>query len=147
MPAIRGKRHHGSTKATRLIKEDFRHPPAQQAWGHGYGKIIPVEETINRTRDEQDPVLRATRLLERKWVLLIVRDLSQGAKRFTALQKSLHINPRTLSQRLADLEKEGIVERRSFAGVPPRVEYSLKEKGKALLPVLEKIRIFGQAWY
>lgn len=82
-----------------------------------------------------------------KWTLLIIRDLAEGRSRFCELERSLAgISPRTLSLRLRDLEHEGIVDRQTFAEVPPRVEYVLTDKGEALMPIIEDMRSFGQQW-
>ena len=56
------------------------------------------------------------------------------------------ISPRTLSERLRQLEHEAIVERHSYAEVPPRVEYELTAKGESLLPIIDAMRAFGHAW-
>jgi DNA-binding HxlR family transcriptional regulator len=83
----------------------------------------------------------------RKWTLQVIRDLSEGRSRFCELERSLAgISPRTLSLRLRALEEEGIVERHTFPEVPPRVEYSLTEKGRALLPIIEAMRAYGREW-
>jgi|ERR1017187_5284261 DNA-binding HxlR family transcriptional regulator len=83
-------------------------------------------------------------IIGNKWTALILRDLSSGSKRFCELEKSVGgINPRTLSQRLDDLEAEGIITRQSFAEVPPRTEYSLTQKGKDLTPVLKQMAAWG----
>jgi DNA-binding HxlR family transcriptional regulator len=82
-----------------------------------------------------------------KWTLLIVRDLAEGRSRFCELERSLAgISPRTLSLRLRALEEHGIVERHTYAEVPPRVEYSLTSMGRALLPLVEDMRAFGREW-
>jgi DNA-binding HxlR family transcriptional regulator len=79
--------------------------------------------------------------------MLIVRDLAQGRSRFCELERSLAgISPRTLSLRLRALEEEGIVERRTYPEVPPRVEYELTEKGRALLPLIDDMRRYGREW-
>ena len=79
--------------------------------------------------------------------MLIVRDLAQGRSRFCELERSLAgISPRTLSLRLRELEAEGVVERRTYPEVPPRVEYALTDKGRALLPIIESMRDYGRAW-
>ena len=79
--------------------------------------------------------------------MLIVRDLARGRSRFCELERSLDgISPRTLSLRLRELEAEGVVERRTYPEVPPRVEYALTEKGQALLPIIEQMREFGRDW-
>jgi DNA-binding HxlR family transcriptional regulator len=56
------------------------------------------------------------------------------------------ISPRTLSLRLRALEEQEIVERHTFAEVPPRVEYALTEKGRALLPIIDDMRAYGEDW-
>jgi DNA-binding HxlR family transcriptional regulator len=82
-----------------------------------------------------------------KWTLLLVRDLADGRSRFCELERSLvGISPRTLSLRLRVLEDEGIVERQTFPEVPPRVEYALTEKGRALLPIVQDMRAYGERW-
>ena len=93
------------------------------------------------------PVARTARIIGNRWTPLIVRDLARGARRFSQLQRSLvGISPKTLTERLKDLEAAAIVERRCYAEVPPRVVYSLTEKGRALLPVIESMRAYGVAW-
>jgi DNA-binding HxlR family transcriptional regulator len=97
--------------------------------------------------DESCPVCRTADIVCGKWTLLLVRELSEGRSRFCELERSLTgISPRTLSLRLRGLEEEGIVERHTFPEVPPRVEYALTEKGQALLPIIEGMREYGQAW-
>jgi len=77
----------------------------------------------------------------------VIRDLAAGRTRFCELERSLAgISPRTLSLRLRALEEEGVVERHTFPEVPPRVEYSLTEKGQALLPLIEDMRSYGREW-
>ena len=77
----------------------------------------------------------------------IIRDLAEGRSRFCELERSLEgISPRTLSLRLRALEEEGIVTRNTFPEVPPRVEYALTEKGKALVPLIDDMRRYGSEW-
>src|ERR1700748_614107 len=84
-------------------------------------------------------IASAMEIIGNKWTALILRDLFGGRKRFCELGKSVgNINPRTPSQRLADLEAHGIITRKSFAEVPPRTEYSLTKKGEDLLPILRQ---------
>ena len=79
--------------------------------------------------------------------MLVIRDLADGRSRFCELERSLAgISPRTLSLRLRGLEEEGIVVRRTFPEVPPRVEYALTDKGRALLPIIEDMREYGRRW-
>src|SRR5579864_8520239 len=97
--------------------------------------------------DETCPVCRTAEIVCGKWTLLLVRDLAEGASRFCELERSLAgISPRTLSLRLRALEEEGIVERHTFPEVPPRVEYALTEKGRALIPIIEDMRTYGEDW-
>ncbi len=77
----------------------------------------------------------------------MIRDLADGSKRFCELERSLAgISPRTLSLRLRALEEQGIVARDTYPEVPPRVEYSLTDKGRALLPLIEDMRSYGREW-
>lgn len=97
--------------------------------------------------DETCPVCLTADVVCGKWTLLLVRDLAAGTSRFCELERSLAgISPRTLSLRLRALEDEGIVERRSYGEVPPRVEYALTEKGLALLPIVDRMRDYGRRW-
>jgi DNA-binding HxlR family transcriptional regulator len=89
-------------------------------------------------------IASAMEIIGNKWTALILRDLFSGPKRFGELEQSVgKINPRTLSQRLDGLEFHGIITKQKFAEVPPRIEYSLTEKGKDLLPVLEQMAAWG----
>lgn len=93
------------------------------------------------------PVARTAQIISNKWTPLIIRDLARGECRFSELERSLAgISPKTLSERLKYLEAEQIIARDCFAEVPPRVEYSLTEKGRALLPIIETMRNYGAVW-
>jgi DNA-binding HxlR family transcriptional regulator len=93
------------------------------------------------------PVARTAQIIGNKWTPLIVRDLANGERRFSELERSLSgISPKTLSERLKRLEEAHVIERECYAEVPPRVEYSLTAKGHALLPVIESMREFGKHW-
>lgn len=93
------------------------------------------------------PVCHTADIISGKWTLLVIRDLADGCSRFCELERSLGgISPRTLSLRLRALEAEGIVQRRTYPEVPPRVEYSLTAKGRALVPLIEQMRHYGQEW-
>jgi DNA-binding HxlR family transcriptional regulator len=97
--------------------------------------------------DETCPVCRTAEVVCAKWTLLLVRDLAEGRSRFCELERSLAgISPRTLSLRLRALEQEGIIERHTYPEVPPRVEYALTEKGRALLPIIDDMRAYGERW-
>ncbi len=98
-------------------------------------------------REDICPVCATADLVCGKWTILILRDLAEGSCRFCELERSLAgISPRTLSLRLRALEEEGVVTRETFAEVPPRVEYALTEKGRALVPLVEDMRAYGREW-
>jgi len=93
-------------------------------------------------------IASAMAIIGNKWTALILRDLATEPKRFGELEQSLHgISPRTLSQRLDDLEHCGIVTKKSFAEVPPRTEYALTSKGRDLIPVLQQMAAWGDKYY
>jgi DNA-binding HxlR family transcriptional regulator len=79
-----------------------------------------------------------------KWTLLIVRALARGPRRTTEILNGLHpISSRTLVQRLRDMVDDEFLERHDFGGNPPHVEYSLTNRGRRLLPVVEALRELG----
>ena len=95
--------------------------------------------------DSSCPVCATADIICGKWTILVIRDLAEGRARFCELERSLEgISPRTLSLRLRALEEQGIVERKTYPEVPPRVEYSLTPKGEALAPLIEDMRRFGR---
>src|SRR5215211_8704674 len=97
--------------------------------------------------DSECPVSCCAEIISGKWTLLVIRDLADGSRRFCELERSLAgISPRTLSLRLRALEEQGIVKRRTYPEVPPRVEYALTEKGGALVPLIEDMRAYGRQW-
>ena len=93
---------------------------------------------------EPCPVEAIAEIIGRKWVSLILRDLAKGVQRFGELQHSLTISPRVLSSRLQELEDDGLIRREVFAEVPPRVEYTLTEKGRLLIPLIDEMRRVGK---
>src|ERR671926_1778875 len=97
--------------------------------------------------DDTCPVFATADIICGKWTILVIRDLADGRSRFCELERSLSgISPRTLSLRLRVLEEEGIVARQTYPEVPPRVEYALTEKGRALVPIVESMRAYGTEW-
>jgi DNA-binding HxlR family transcriptional regulator len=107
-----------------------------------------MQRTMNPVHEATSCAVAASaEIIGAKWTALLVHDLSEGPRRFSELEHSCAgISPRTLSERLRALEDEGIVERRSYAESPPRVEYELTEKGVALLPIIDAMREFGRDW-
>jgi DNA-binding HxlR family transcriptional regulator len=91
------------------------------------------------------PVERSLAVVGLKWTLLIVRDLLDGPRRFTEIERSLRrVNPKMITARLRELEQAGVVSRTVYAEVPPRVEYALTARGRALRPVINALRDWGR---
>jgi DNA-binding HxlR family transcriptional regulator len=89
-------------------------------------------------------IAAAMAVIGNKWTALILRDLFNGPKRFCELEKSVgKINPRTLSQRLDDLEEQGIINKKSWPDQPHKSEYALTQKGQDLLPTLKQMASWG----
>jgi DNA-binding HxlR family transcriptional regulator len=80
------------------------------------------------------------------WTLLILRDAFRGARRFDDFHASLGMARSVLTARLRKLTDEGILERRSYSDHPPRYEYLLTEKGRALFPVITALLAWGDTW-
>jgi DNA-binding HxlR family transcriptional regulator len=109
--------------------------------------IDRLDGTMSAESNSTCPVCKTAEVVCGKWTLLLIRDLAEGSARFCELERSLEgISPRTLSLRLRALEEEGIVERHTYPEVPPRVEYALTAKGKALVPLVEDMRSYGMRW-
>ena len=90
---------------------------------------------------------QAMELLGKRWTGLIIKLLMERPLRFNELAERLEVvGDRILSERLKELEHEGVIERRVFAEVPVRVEYSLTKKGRALAPVIESIEAWSDRW-
>ncbi len=92
-------------------------------------------------------VAGAVAILGNKWTPLLIMELAKGPQRFSLMENSVcGISPRTLSQRLDDLEHCGIITKKSYNEVPPRVEYELTEKGRDLIPILKSMASWGQKY-
>lgn len=95
--------------------------------------LCPVEATLSIIGD--------------KWKILILRDLIEGTKRFGELKKSIgSISQKVLTQQLRDMEEDGLINRKAYAEIPPRVEYSLTETGNSLKPILDSMFLWGQQY-
>jgi DNA-binding HxlR family transcriptional regulator len=94
--------------------------------------------------DANCPVRRSMDILDGKWMMLIVRELLRGRKRFGELQGAIGgVSPKVLAQRLRLLESEQIIDRTIYPEVPPRVEYELTARGQGLRPVVEALAHWG----
>ena len=93
------------------------------------------------------PVETTLGLIGDKWKVLILRDLLPGTKRFGELKKSIgSVSQKELTAQLRDMEESGLVSRKVYAEVPPRVEYSLTDLGKSLKPILDAMRDWGEGY-
>lgn len=93
----------------------------------------PVETTLNLIGD--------------KWKVLILRDLISGTKRFGELKKSIgNVSQKVLTSQLRDMEENGLINRKVYAEVPPKVEYSLTELGQSLRPILDAMWNWGEGY-
>lgn len=93
------------------------------------------------------PVETTLLLIGDKWKVLILRDLIGGTKRFGELKKSIgSVSQKVLTAQLRDMEEKGLVSRKVYAEVPPRVEYTLTETGCSLKPVLDAMRNWGERY-
>lgn len=89
---------------------------------------------------------KAMSILSQRWTGLIIYQLLGGPQRFCSLESSIGVSGRVLSERLKDLENEGIVKREVFPETPVRIEYSLTDKGVALEPLMRDIEKWSQTW-
>lgn len=90
------------------------------------------------------PVEYTASLIANKWKIIILRELLTGTKRYNELTRSVvGISAKVLTENLRGLEKDGIINRKVYPEVPPRVEYSLTKKGEDLKDVIETMKVFG----
>ena len=86
-------------------------------------------------------------LISDKWKVLILRDLLPGTKRFGELKKSIgHVSQKVLTAQLRQMEQSGLVNRKVYAEVPPKVEYSLTDVGYSLKPILDAMWTWGEEY-
>lgn len=93
------------------------------------------------------PFATTQKVLTGKWSLVIIYQLSTGTKRFNELNRLIpDVTQTILTKHLRQLEKDGIIERKVYAEVPPRVEYSLSPMGESFKSVLDAVEIWGQEY-
>ncbi|MDI3327488.1 MAG: helix-turn-helix domain-containing protein [Alicyclobacillaceae bacterium] len=96
---------------------------------------------------QECPIEKTLQVIGKKWMVLIIRELFRGCKRFAEIGRNLPITDKVLSERLKELEEHGIVQRTVYPDAsPPRVEYTLTEKGKSLHIVLESMIEWGSKY-
>lgn len=99
-----------------------------------------------KTKNElpECPVATTVQLIGNKWKLLIIRNLLVRPWRFNELQRSIDgISQKVLTDNLRALEQDGLVIRRAYPEVPPRVEYSLSELGESMRPIIKSLEAWG----
>lgn len=93
------------------------------------------------------PVETTLTLISDKWKVLIIRDLLPGTKRFGELKKSIgHVSQKVLTAQLRQMEQSGLVNRKVYAEVPPKVEYSLTDVGYSLKSILDAMWTWGEEY-
>ena len=104
--------------------------------GNSYGKKLPA-----------CPVETTLTLISDRWKVLIIRDLLAGTKRFGELKKSVgNISQKVLTANLRSMEDSGLLTRKVYPEVPPRVEYTLTETGYSLKPILDVMWKWGEEY-
>ena len=105
------------------------------------------ENTVTTKKNDLPacPVETTLTLISDKWKVLILRDLMPGTKRFGELRKSIgHVSQKVLTAQLRQMEASGLVSRKVYAEVPPRVEYTLTDLGYSLKPILDAMWTWGE---
>jgi len=103
---------------------------------------------LPRTYDDQVcSIARALEVVGERWTLLLIRDAFLGVRRFQDFERGLGVSKKVLAERLERLTEEGILERRRYQERPPRDEYRLTAKGRALWRVLAQLMIWGDEYY
>ncbi|RHW38087.1 transcriptional regulator [Neobacillus notoginsengisoli] len=91
-------------------------------------------------------VEKAMQLIGKRWTTLILYQLMYGTQRFSEMESVLPVSAKVLTERLKELEEEGLIARKAISGMPVRVEYSLTEKGMQLTPAIKELVRWAQDW-
>ena len=104
---------------------------ADAKW-NAYSQNCPTRMALDRIAD--------------KWIVLIVGRLAEGTRRFGELRREIDgISPKVLTQKLRELERDGLITRKIYASVPPKVEYRLTPLGETLISLLDSIRVWAES--
>jgi len=91
------------------------------------------------------PIETTICLLDSKWKILIIRELLSGTKRFGEVKKSVTgITQKVLTSKLREMEEDGLIERKIYPQIPPKVEYTLTDVGYSLRPVVDALKDWGK---
>ena len=97
--------------------------------------------------DRAEAYHRVTDVIRCKWTLAVLNHLTRGPARPSEIQRALPgLTSKVLSERLRKLEQFGLIDRKAFAEVPPRVEYTLNERGKSLASLAREVNVFVDQW-
>lgn len=108
------------------------------------GTVIPMLSLVDLPAC---PVETTLTLISDKWKVLILRDLIPGTKRFGELKKSIgHVSQKVLTSQLRQMEESGLLTRKVYAEVPPRVEYTLTDLGCSLKPIMDAMWTWGEQY-
>jgi DNA-binding HxlR family transcriptional regulator len=135
-----------------MVRSKVRRVPPDDLWAKNRPKeqLAPMPVTPPPKRhpyNQWAPDARALDLVGDKWTLLIVRDLASGPRRFVELQRVLPgISTEQLRSRLNRMVADGLLTRQRYREVPPRVDYELTERARALLPVVGALARWGYQW-
>lgn len=111
----------------------------------GRGDIMSEQNAVREL--PACPVETTLTLIGDKWKVLILRDLLTGTKRFGELKRSVgKVSQKVLTAQLRAMEERGLLTRKVYAEVPPRVEYSLTELGLSLRPILDAMQTWGEGY-
>lgn len=102
---------------------------------------------MSREKQIWCPVQFVLEIIDGKWTMQVIEELLNGTKRHSELSNQLNgINPKTLTDRLRRLEEFGLIRRKMYEEIPPRVEYSITARGRDLTPVIKTLRTLGISW-
>lgn len=106
---------------------------------------IKIDKNLRAREWPPCPVETTLTLIGSKWKVLVLRELAEGTKRFGELQRGIgSVSQKVLTSQLRSMEEDGLVSRKVYAEVPPRVEYSLTALGQSLIPVIDSLKIWGE---
>ena len=95
----------------------------------------------------QCPVATTVNLIGNKWKLLIIRNLLVGKARFKDLKNGIEgISQKVLTENLRSMEEDGLIIRKSYPEIPPRVEYELSDLGNSLRPIIKSMEVWGNEY-
>jgi DNA-binding HxlR family transcriptional regulator len=100
----------------------------------------------NEIANQECSIARALSVVGDTWTMLVIRELFNGNRRFTGLQRETGAPPAILSERLAGLEHDGVIDKRPYSARPDRFEYRLTDKGRDLYPILISLMTWGDRW-